>query len=254
MPQHEDEEVELADVINELTRHLREVIQAECGLIQLEISGLRTQIDTMSGLIDKLTEENRALRARPRTPVTVPPLPPPPSTVIPPPRPKRKRTGPQTPHQPMKVQKDTSPIRAIGPPETAQVETKPAQPAEPATSAPEAPPRETDEGWKKVERKRKRRGTEKKGKNGKQEHNAPWANTARGRGGGIHFTAFLGGYGGYTCERPRKPRRKPSGKREGGTGAAERGGGGAGGGVSGQGGGGGAGPGGGADVRMSGGG
>ena len=64
VPQHEDEEVELADVINKPTRHLKEVIQAECGLIQLEIPGLRTQIDTMSGLIDKLTEENRERQSR----------------------------------------------------------------------------------------------------------------------------------------------------------------------------------------------
>jgi len=54
-------------------------------------------LKAMSEKIDRLTEENRALRVQTPVPATQP-LPPPPPTS--PPRPKRKRTGPQTPHQP----------------------------------------------------------------------------------------------------------------------------------------------------------
>ena len=198
------------------------VTEDECGLVRSEIGDLKTEICSMKELIEKLTEENRALRARPRTPATVPlPPPPPTSSTPPPPRPKRKRTGPETPNQPTKVQRETSPIRAIGPPETG-----------PATPAPEAPPEaapEADKGWQKVERKWRHSGKGKKGRGGQKPKGnvaPPWANGARGRGGGIHFTVFLGGYGGYASERPRKPRR---------TGVAERGGGGTGEGVSGGG-------------------
>jgi len=55
--------------------------------------GLRAIMETMSEIIDRLTEENRALRGQTPVPATQQ-LPPPPS--IPLPRPKR--TGPQTPH------------------------------------------------------------------------------------------------------------------------------------------------------------
>jgi hypothetical protein len=73
-------------IFNLLSQQVSTVPQPECGLIRLETSGLKTQVDTMKELIDKLTEEDRALRARPRTPATVPP--PPPTTSTPPPRPK----------------------------------------------------------------------------------------------------------------------------------------------------------------------
>jgi len=41
---------------------------------------------------------------------------------------------------------------------------------------------ETDEGWKKVERKRKWKGKEKKGKDWKEGSVPSWADRARGRG------------------------------------------------------------------------
>jgi hypothetical protein len=53
----------VVDSFNLLSQQVLTVLQAECGLIRLEISGLKTQMDTMQELIDKLTEENRALRA-----------------------------------------------------------------------------------------------------------------------------------------------------------------------------------------------
>jgi len=73
-----------------------------------EMKDLKVFMTTMSERIDKLTEEYRALRKQTPQPATQP-LPPPPST--PPPRPKRKRTGPQTPHQRAKQLRDTSPHR-----------------------------------------------------------------------------------------------------------------------------------------------
>ena len=70
-----------------------------------EMKDLKVLMTTMSERIDKLTEDNRALREQTPVPATQP-LPPPPST--PPPRPKRKWTGPQTPHKPAKQLRNTS--------------------------------------------------------------------------------------------------------------------------------------------------
>jgi len=98
---------------------------------QLEMRGLKALMETMSEKTDRLTEENRALRVQTPVPATQPLLPPPSTS---PPRPKRKRTGPQTPHQPAKQQRNTSPTQTLMHSVHAGVETNPAQPA-PSTSA-----------------------------------------------------------------------------------------------------------------------
>jgi hypothetical protein len=66
-------------IFNLLSQQVSTVPQPECGLIRLEASGLKTQVDTMKELIDKL-------RGEPGTPATGPP--PPHTTSTPPPRPK----------------------------------------------------------------------------------------------------------------------------------------------------------------------
>jgi len=141
----------------------------------------------MSEKIDRLTEENRCKRQVPATQ----PLPPPPST--PPPRPKRKRTGPQTP--PAGEAADgylphTNLMHSLH----AGMETDPAQPA-PSTSATATGPASrhggTDKGWKKVERKRK-------GKRKKEKEV---------RGGTIYVTVFIGGNRNARPHKARKPRK-----------------------------------------------
>jgi hypothetical protein len=171
-----------------------------------EMKDLKVLMTTMSERIDKLTEENRALRKQTPVPATQP-LPPPPST--PPPRPKRKWTGPQTPHQPAKQLRDTSPTPTLMHSEHADVETDPAQPP-PSTSATAAGPAprhgDTDEGWKKVERKRKGKG-EKRGAGFGREVGVPsWADKARGRGG-VSVTVFIGGNRDVRPQKARKPRK-----------------------------------------------
>jgi hypothetical protein len=212
--------------LNLLTEKLQTIFRDELGLVrdvveqsvgavkhlasavretQLEMRGLKALMDTMSEKIDKLTEENRALRAQTPVPATQP-LPPPPST--PPPQPKRKRTGPQTPHQPAKQQRNTSPTPTLMHSVHAGVETNPAQPA-PSTSATATGPAprhgETDEGWKKVERKRKGKGKEKKGKDWKEGSVPSWADKARGRG--VYVTVFIGGSRDARPHKARKPKK-----------------------------------------------
>jgi hypothetical protein len=87
-----------------------------------EMKDLKVLMTTMSERIDKLTEENRELREQTPVPATQP-LPPPPST--PPPRPKRKWTEPQTPHQPARQLRDSSPTPTLMHSEHADVETNP---------------------------------------------------------------------------------------------------------------------------------
>jgi len=171
-----------------------------------EMKDLQVLLTTMRERIDKLTEENRTLREQTPVPATQP-LPPPPST--PPPRPKRKRTRPQTPHQPAKQLRGISThikSRALGacgcgnrpratPPSTSATATGPA-------------PRHggTDEGWKKVERKRKGKG-EKRGAGFGREVGVPsWADKARGRGG-VSVTVFIGGNRDVRPQKARKPKK-----------------------------------------------
>jgi len=156
-----------------------------------EMKDLKVLMTTISERIDKLTE-NLVLRKQAPAPATKP-LPPPPST--PPPRPKRKWTGPQTPHQPAKQLRDTSPTPTLMHSEHADVGTDTTQPP-PSTSATAAglAPRhgDTDEGWKKVGRKRNGKG-EKRGAGFGREVSVPsWADKARGRGG-FSVTVFIGG-------------------------------------------------------------
>ena len=184
---------------------------------------------TMSERIDRLTEENWALGKQTPVPAAQP-LPPPSS--IPPPRPKRKWTGPQTPHQPAKQLRDTSPTPTLMRSEHADVETDPAQPP-PSTSATAAGPAprhgDTDEGWKKVERKRNGKG-EKRGAGFGREGGTPsWADKARGRGG-VAVAVFVGGNRDARPQKARKPKKgsEPSTRTErqrrggGGGGAWER--------------------------------
>jgi len=129
-----------------------------------EMKDLKVLMTTMGGRIGGLTEGDRALRKQTPVPAAQPPPPPPPPST-PPPRPKRKWTGPQTPHQPAKQLKDTSPTPTLMHSEHADVETNPAQhpPSTSATATGSAPRHgNTDEGWKKVERKRNKKG-EKRG-------------------------------------------------------------------------------------------
>ena len=88
------------------------------------------------------------------------------------------------------------------------METDPAQPA-PSTSATASGPAprhgETDEGWKKVERKRKGKGKEKKGKDRKEGSVPSWADKARGRG--VYVTVFIGGSRDARPHKARKPQK-----------------------------------------------
>jgi len=171
-----------------------------------EMKDLKVLVTTMSERIDKLTEENRALRKQTPVPATQP-LPPPPST--PPPRPKQKWTGPQTPHQPAKQLRDTSPTPTLTHSEHADVETDPAQPS-PSTSATAAGPAplhgNTDEGWKKVERKRNGKGEKRGAVFGREVGVPSWAGKARGRGG-FSVTVFIGGNKDARPQKARKPKK-----------------------------------------------
>jgi len=180
-----------------------------------EMKDLKVLMTTMSERIDKLTEENRALRKQTPVPATQP-LPPPPST--PPPRAKRKWTGPQTPHQPAKQLRDTSPSPTLMHSEHADVETDPAQPP-PSTSATAAGPAprhgDTDEGWKKVERKRNGKGEKRGAGFGREVGVTSWADKARGRGG-FSVTVFIGGNRDARPQKARKPKKgsEPSAQTE----------------------------------------
>jgi len=123
------------------------VVESLVSPVQLEMRAFKALMETMSEKTDRLTEENRALRVQTPVPATQP-LPPPPLT--PPPRPKRNRTGPQSPHQPAKQQRNTSPAPTLMHSVHAGVDTNPAHPT-PSTSATATGPAprhgETDEGW-----------------------------------------------------------------------------------------------------------
>jgi hypothetical protein len=92
------------------------------------------------------------------------------------------------PHWPAQQRRDTSPTPTLVHSLHAGRETDPAQPP-PSTSAVAIEPAphhgETDEGWKKVERKRKR-----KGKGRKERSTPPWADKAQGRG--VDVTVSIG--------------------------------------------------------------
>jgi hypothetical protein len=95
----------------------------------------------------------------------------------------------------------------------ANVETDPTQP-QPSTSATATGPAlredKTEDGWKKVERKREGKGKEKRGAgNGKEVSVPSWADKARG--GGVYVTVFIGGTRDARLQMARKP--KKEGKR-----------------------------------------
>jgi len=87
--------------------------------------------------------------------------------------------------------------------------TNPTQPAPSISATATGPaPRlgETDEGWKKVERKRKGNGRETKGVERKEGSVPSWADKARGRG--VYVTVIIGG---NRDARPHKARKSREG-------------------------------------------
>jgi hypothetical protein len=109
-------------------------------------------------------------------------------------RPKRKRTGPQSPHQPTKQMRDTSPTHTLmhskhaGP--STRVMTEPIQ-LPPTTPNPaRLDSVETEEGWKKVERRKGKGKREKKVGNRSAGGVPTWADIARGRG--VSVNVFIG--------------------------------------------------------------
>jgi len=92
--------------------------------------------------------------------------------------------------------------------EHADMETDPAQPAlSTAATATGPAPRhgETEEGWEKVERKRKEKGKEKKGVERKEGSVPSWADKARSRG--VYVTVFIGESRDARPRKGRKPRK-----------------------------------------------
>jgi hypothetical protein len=152
--------------------------------------GLRNELQTAH---EKLNELTRA--------ATPPPPPPPPATPTSPPRApsKRRRTGSQSPRQPTKQVRDTSPTPTLvhskhaGP----SVTTVPVQPP-PTTSEP--PRGDTEEGRKKVERKKGKGEREKKVGTWSAGGVPTWAD--RTRGGGVSVNVFIGAGADYTTRRP----------------------------------------------------
>jgi len=187
----------------------RQILLSAAKETAREMKDLKVLMTTMSKRTDKPTEENRTLRKQTLVPAARP-LPPPLST--PPPRPKRNWTGPQTPPQPAKQPRDTSPTPTLMHSEHADVESDPAQPP-PSTSATAAGPAprhgDTDEGWKKAERIRKGKG-EKRGAGFGREVGVPsWAGKARGRPGrgGVSVTVSIGGNRDARPQKARKPKK-----------------------------------------------
>jgi hypothetical protein len=90
------------------------------------------------------------------------------------------------------------------------VATEPIQPP-PTTSDP--PRRETEEGWKKVERKRGKGKREKKVGTRSAGGVPTWADIARG--GGVSVNVFIGAGADYTKSKARRPAGKGKKKQQG---------------------------------------
>jgi len=171
-----------------------------------EMKDLKVLMTTMSERIDKLTEENRALREQTPVPATQP-LPPPPST--PPPRPKRKWTGPQTPHQPAKQLRDTSPHRLSCTRSMRMWKPTPRNPRHQHLIRPQGPhlamaTRTRDGRRLKGSAKGKER---REGQDLEERWAFPsWADKARGRGG-VSVTFFIGGNRDARPQKARKPKK-----------------------------------------------
>jgi hypothetical protein len=174
-----------------------------------EVAALAATVTEMRDTIQSLPANNRGLRNPLQTArkelgeltsaATTPP--PPPATPTPPARApsKRKRTGSQSPHQPTKNVRKASPTHTLmhskhaGP----SVTTEPIQPPPRTSEPPRIDSVETEEGWKKVERK---------GGKGKREKKVG------ARGGGVSVNVFIGGDAGYI--KPKARRSAGTGKKE----------------------------------------
>jgi hypothetical protein len=174
--------------------------------------GLRNELQTAH---EKLSELTRAATVLPPPP----PPPPPPATPTPPPPAlsKRKRTGSQSPRQPTKQARDTSPTPTLmhskhaGP--VASVTTGPTQPPPTTSEPPRVDSVETEEGWKKVERKRWKGKREKKVGTRSAGGVPTWADMARG--GGVCVNVFIGAGADYTKPKARRPAGKGKKKQQG---------------------------------------
>jgi regulator of replication initiation timing len=226
VPSHVDEVKNHFDagfkrLVDDILRELRptheqllkvvEESRAEVATLAATVAELRDTIKSLTaengGLRNELQTAREAVSALTRASTTPPP---PPATPTPPARApsKRKRTESQSPRQPTKQARDTSPTPTLmhskhaGP----SVATGPTQPPPTTSQPPRVDSVETEEGWKKVERKRWKGKREKKV--GPAGGVPTWADIARG--GGVSVNVFIGGGVGYT-----KPKaRRPAGKRK----------------------------------------
>jgi len=191
------------DNLEVLYEMLQTIFRGELGLVgtQLEMWGLNALMETMSEIIDKLTEDDRALQAQTPVPATQP-LPPPPST--PPPRPKRPASAGEAAEEYLPHTNS----RALCACRRGDQSRATASSTSAAAAGPAPRHGETDEGWKKVER---RKGKGKKGVERKEGSVPSWADEARRRD--VYVT------GGNRDARPHKAR---SPKRRGGGGGGGR--------------------------------
>jgi hypothetical protein len=147
--------------------------------------------------------------------------PPPPVTLTPAPLPrapsKRKRMGSQSPHQPAKQMRDTSPTPTLmhskhAGPSVSTVSTAPVQP--PRTTS-EPPRGDAEEGWKKVERKKRKGKSRMEKKGGHRSAGGVPTSADIARGGGVSINVFIGAGAGYTKPKARRPAGKGKKKQQG---------------------------------------
>jgi hypothetical protein len=216
-------------LVDDILRQLRPTHEQLLKIVEesrAEVATLAARVTEMRDTIKSLTAQNGGLRnelqmahvklSKPTSATTAPPpppaTPPSPATPTPPARTpsKRKRTGSQSPHQPTKHVWDTSPTHCLkhskhaGP----SVTTGPIQP--PPTAS-EPPRGDTEEGWKKVERKRGKGKPEKKVGYRAARGVLTWADIARD--GGVSVSVFTGGGAGCTKPKARRPARKGKNQR-----------------------------------------
>jgi hypothetical protein len=173
-----------------------------------ENGGLRHELQTVRKKMGELT---RAATTPPPPPVTLTPAPPPRAPY------KRKRMGSQSPHQPAKPMRDTSPTRTLmhskhAGPSISTLSTAPVQP--PRTTS-EPPRGDAAEGWNKVERKKGKGKSPREKKGGYRSAGGvpTWADIARG--GGVSVDVFIGAGAGYTKPNARRPAGKGKKKQPG---------------------------------------
>jgi regulator of replication initiation timing len=225
VPSHADElkshfDDGLKRLVEDILRQLRPTHEQLLKIVEesrAEVATLAATVAEMRDTIKSLTAENGGLRNQLQTAREELGALARASTPTPPARApsKRKRTESQSPHQqPTKQVRHTSPTPTLmhskhaGP----SVTTVPVQP--PPTTA--DPPRgDTEEGWKKVERRKgKAKGKREKKVGARPTGGVPtWADIARG--GGVSVNVFLGGGAGYTKPKARRPGGKGKKKQQG---------------------------------------